>query len=347
MMPLDVVKAVRHVVPMLALALVGCSAGSATEASASNAPLASLDPLPSGSVDVPPPACMDAKLVWADALDRLLLVNCVDQEDLDAVERIWAWDGSAWELIADHGPPAMVVTGVAWDAERDVLVRYGGIPLRDDACSAETWEWDTSAWRLIDVEPPVPCDHVEMTWDERGLRVLLVGGGEGSELTRGTWAWDGTSWTHPTDAGPEPRAHPGVVSVDTGALVVGGFDGSRVFDDAWAWNGRRWGELDLGDGPGPRSHHGLAASEGRVLLFGGATRAATMSSLVGETWLLTGGSWLRHEADGPTPSARGLPALGHDPERDVFVLYGGFGAGGAALGDTWEWDDGWRCVDGC
>jgi hypothetical protein len=45
---------------------------------------------------------------------------------------------------------------------------------------------------------------------------------------------------------------------------------------------------------------------------------------------------------------RGLPALGYDVAREVFVLYGGFGPDGTALADTWEFKHGtWRCVAGC
>lgn len=135
-----------------------------------------------------PPACLDAKLVWADSLDRLLLANCADQEDLASVETVWAWNGSAWELLADDGPPSNVVTGVGWDADRDVLVRYGGIPLPSQECSTETWEWDTTEWREVAAEPPAPCDHVELAWDATAGRMLLVGGGRGQELVPGTWA---------------------------------------------------------------------------------------------------------------------------------------------------------------
>ncbi len=120
-----------------------------------------------------------------------------------------------------------------------------------------------------------------------------------------------------------------------------------MFDDLWAWDGSAWEELTVGgEGPGPRSHHGLAASPAGLLLFGGATRTSTFDSLVDETWLLVGDQWTRLDASGP--SARGLPALGYDPDRDVIVLYGGFDADGAALADTWEWDGAsWRCVAGC
>jgi len=129
-------------------------------------------------------------------------------------------------------------------------------------------------------------------------------------------------------------------------LLFGGLDNSRVFDDLWAWDGSAWSELPVqGDAPGPRSHHGLAAGPDGVLLFGGATSTSTFASLVDETWLLAEDRW--SQLDGPGPSARGLPALGYDPDRDVFVLYGGFDPDGAALDDTWEWDGAWRCVAGC
>ena len=50
---------------------------------------------------------------------------------------------------------------------------------------------------------------------------------------------------------------------------------------------------------------------------------------------------------GSGPSARGLPALGYDRDRGVYVLYGGFDAEGNPLADTWEWDGAWSCVAGC
>ena len=295
-----------------------------------------------------PPPCVDAKLVWADSLHRLLLTNCFDQEDLASVETVWAWDGIAWELLSEDGPPANVVTGFAWDADRNVLVRYGGIPVPSQECSPETWEWDTTEWREVDAEPPGPCDHLELAWDASANRTLLVGGGRGQNLVAGTWAWDGTAWAELTDAGPPPRAHHGFVADEAGrrVLLYGGLDTSRVLDDLWAWDGSAWEELLIaGEGPGSRSHHGVAAGANGVLLFGGATSTSTFGSLVDETWLLVDEEW--SVVEGPGPSARGLPALGYDPDRGVFVLHGGFGADGAALGDTWEWDGSWSCVAGC
>jgi Galactose oxidase, central domain len=340
----------RLAVGLLLGACATAPAESAPTASPSAPASASATAAPSvvdGADDGPPP-CLDAKLVYADALGRMLLAACVDQFDLASVEHLWAWDGEIWQLVDGEGLPANVVTGVGWDSERDVLVRYGGIPLPSQECSPDTWEWDTVEWSRLDVEPPGPCDHHELAWDASAGRMLLVGGGRAQNLMPGTWAWDGAAWSQLTDAGPAPRAHHGLVSDPAGdrAVLHGGFDGNAVFDDLWSWDGSAWEELaTTGDAPGPRSHHGLAASSAGILLFGGATRTSTFGSLVDETWLLADGEWSR--LDVPGPSARGLPAMGYDPDRDVIVLHGGFGPDGGPMADTWEWDGTWRCIAGC
>jgi hypothetical protein len=123
-----------------------------------------------------------------------------------------------------------------------------------------------------------------------------------------------------------------------------------MFGDSWVWDGSGWEESDLDGGmpPSARSHHGLAVGAPGPLVFGGATSTSTFDSLVDETWFYEYFGWRQVAADGPHPSARGLPALGYDVGREVFVLYGGFTADGAALSDTWEFRGGaWSCLEGC
>jgi hypothetical protein len=320
--------------------LAGCSASEPTGGSPAS-------PAASAPAAAVPPACTDARLVWLPSLERLLLANCLDQEDSSSVERLWTWDGTAWELLEDDGPPGRVVAGIAYDTRRDVLVRYGGLPLDGDTCSPETWEWDGEAWNEVDATPPPACDHVKLAYDSGAGVTLLVGGGtDEGELVTGTYAWDGDTWTALSADGPAPRAHHGLVYDEAHGqvLLYGGYDGSRVFEDFWSWDGEGWHELGFA-GPGARSHAGVAVSPDGMLLFGGATSASTFASLSDETWYLTDGSWRRVEGRGP--SARGLPALGYDEARDVFVLYGGFDPTGAELADLWEWDGAWTCVEGC
>jgi hypothetical protein len=277
----------------------------------------------------------------------MLLLNCVDQEDKNSFEQVWAWDGQAWRLVDDAGPPATVVAGVAFDPDRRTAVRYGGLPLDSNDCIAETWAWTEVGWTSLDADPPTACDHMFLAHDAGRDTTLLFGGGDADgNLVTETWGWDGEGWQQLSDEGPAGRAHFGFVydADHQQSLIYGGYDGARVFEDLWAWDGSAWSELNV-TGPGPRSHHGLAVGGGRLLLFGGASGPSTFATLTDETWELTEGRWRQLEADGP--SQRGSAAIGYDPERDVFVLYGGFDATGAALRDTWEWSDGWSCVSGC
>ena len=236
-----------------------------------------------------PPACLDAKLLWADALNRLILANCVDQFDLASLETVWAWDGERWELLSDDGPPATVVTGFGWDPARDVLVRYGGIPLPEQDCITETWEWDMTEWREVEAEPPEPCDHIELAWDAISERTLLVGGGRGPDLMPGTWAWDGSEWIHLTDLVPRHVRTTGWWAPSTGVTspymaASTTANCSTITGNGTDLRGRRWAEPG-GLTPGPRSHHGLALGPDGLVLFGGATGNSTFESLVDDTWI--------------------------------------------------------------
>jgi hypothetical protein len=280
----------------------------------------------------------------------MLLVTCVDQLHGQASEKVWAWDGSAWQSVDSDGPPPMVVTAAAYDPDRAVVVRYGGLPMDSNTCVPETWEWDGADWSQVappETSRPTACDHMKLTYDASRRVMLLVGGGELQDLSAETWTWDGTEWALAATDGPRPRAHHGLVydATHQQALLYGGYDGAQVFDDFWTWDGSAWEEGDLSD-PGPRSHMGLAISPDSLLLFGGATGPQTFDTLTADTWLLTDGSWRDLDVEGPSP--RGSPAMAHDPTRDLWVLYGGFGADGSELGDTWELEGpDWTCVDRC
>ena len=297
-----------------------------------------------------PPACGDATFV--DDGERLLLVTCVNQTSGQAAEQIWEYSESGWSLVSDDGPPPVVVTGAAWDEGRGVLVRYGGLPMGSNDCVAETWEWDGASWArkttAEDLHPPA-CDHEKLAYDaDAGYTLLFGGGDDETNLTAGTFAWDGADWLDVGEEGPIGRAHHGLVydPIHAQTLLYGGYDGVSVFDDLWSLQGATWTELDI-PGPGARSHHGLAIStNAELLLFGGATGPNSFDTMSNATWLLTDGRWLQVAAEGP--SARLSPALGFDPRRERWVLYGGFGFGGGELADTWEFHDStWDCIDVC
>jgi hypothetical protein len=232
------------------------------------------------------------------------------------------------------------------------LVRYGGLPMDSNDWVPQTWEWDGAAWNqppTTDDPGPIACDHMKLVYDPNGSGVLSVGGGDDEgNLVTDTWAWSDNDWHLLAEDGPVGRAHHTLVW-DEGhsqVLLYGGYDGTNVFEDFWTWDGQEWNELAVA-GPGPRSHHGMAISdEAELLLFGGATGPRSFETLASDTWILTDGSW--HDLNVEGPSARLSPALGFDKARGLWLLYGGFGASGNELADTWQFDGStWHCVDGC
>jgi hypothetical protein len=345
----------RRGVVLLLFAVSACAGPTAsslppvTSPPAASSPAATAPP-PSSSAGsaMQPPGCVEATLAHDPSTGAMLLLNCVDQFDASAVERIWSWDGSNWQLIDDDGPPATVVAGVAFDPESGVAIRYGGLPLESNDCSTETWSWSAGAWSRLQTDAPTACDHMFLAHDSgRGATLLFGGGDDDGNLVAETWGLADGDWRLLTADGPAGRAHFGFL-YDEGhdrAFLYGGYDGDAVFDDFWEWDGTAWTELDL-PGPGPRSHFSWAIDDASsLLLFGGASRTSTFQSLRGDSWRLTDGRWTELDAAGPP--VRGGAALGYDATRAVFVLYGGFDADGAPLDDTWEWSDGWRCVAGC
>ena len=331
----------------LAIVLAACS-----DDDTSPTPIATASASASGT-DTPvgetPPGCLEAQFAFDPGTSQLLLLNCVGQEGTgSATEQVWSWDGSAWTLVADDGPPAMVVTAVTYDTDRQVMVRSGGQPLTGTDCVPETWEWDGTGWHGVN-SSPTACDHAFMVYDEaRGVSTLFGGGDADQNLIAETWTWDGEVWTEVASAadGPSGRAHFGFVydASHEQSLLFGGYDGDQVFGDFWSWDGSAWTELDF-PGPSARSHFSMAVSTEGLLLFGGSTGPSTMETINDETWFLTNGRWSQLQIDGPPD--RDMAAMGYDPARDVFVLFGGFDADGV-LADTWEFDgSNWQCVLAC
>src|SRR5579872_2953138 len=110
-----------------------------------------------------------------------------------------------------------------------------------------------------------------------------------------------------------------------------------------------------GEGPGPRSRHGLAYDHATnaTILFGGVVYGinppkSVVWRLQSDTWELKGGKWHRCEPVGKSPPARHRGGMVFDEQRGFTVLFGG--QAGAEdkwriLNDTWLYEDSrWRQV---
>jgi hypothetical protein len=149
------------------------------------------------------------------------------------------------------------------------------------------------------------------------------------------------------EATPGPRNAHGAVydSRDSALVLFGGATASDVRSDTWRWRAGKW-RLVPSAGPDSRTFPGMAydAERGAVVLFGGNRvlfgDSTSPPAMLGDTWLLRQGGWVRMSGDGPSPRAEA--AMTYDPRRGRTVLFGGRYEASAGrterLGDTWEWD---------
>ena len=72
---------------------------------------------------------------------------------------------------------------------------------------------------------------------------------------------------------------------------------------------------------------------GEMLLFGGANAATQFNDL----WRRSGSSWTQVMTSGAPPT-RTEANMAYDATRRTIVLFGGDGANGFWLGDTWTWN---------
>lgn len=194
-------------------------------------------------------------------------------------------------------------------------------------------------------DPGARSSHV-MVYHE-GLGQVVMFGGVRQGRRDAVWGWDGDRWVRlGTDGGPGSRGHFAFAYDGRGErlLLHGGLGLTRGdgevsrHGDLWVWEDGGWHRVHGPEsGPGVRDHHAMVwdAARGEVVLFGGGRGVPGDQELLGDTWVLGGSGWRRHE--GQSPPARATHRLAYDAVRERVVLFGGWGENGL-LADTWEWD---------
>jgi N-acetylneuraminic acid mutarotase len=94
-------------------------------------------------------------------------------------------------------------------------------------------------------------------------------------------------------------------------------------------------------GPAPSARFGEAllylSTTGKVFMFGGAADEARP---LNDTWTYDPGRnrWVDLKPSGDTPPARWAMGAAYDPAADKVIIFGGMGADGNLLNDTWAYD---------
>ena len=158
----------------------------------------------------------------------------------------------------------------------------------------------------------------------------------------GTWKWDGSEWTPPTDASTTERRNPVQIVFDTVrgvAVLYCTSSGSAVAPGiTWEWDGTLW-RVASTNGPTNRDNLGMAfdSHRGRVVVFGGNYGLAGPAPAW--TWEWDGITWRVMATNGP--SRRVNCVMAYDAKRRVTVLFGGADdlvVQAPYRRDTWTWD---------
>jgi N-acetylneuraminic acid mutarotase len=177
--------------------------------------------------------------------------------------------------------------------------------------------------------------------------VVGLGLGLGLGLTgdRATWAK-----LAPLGASPSVRYGQSVAydSTDSLVIVFGGAGPSDYLSDTWAYDpvAGVWTERHpSGSVPSKRALQAMAydSDSKQVVLFGGLSDPADMSSCLDDTWIYEPAAdrWKELHPVGPVPSARAGHTMAYDPIAKRVILFGGGGdLSGAAgsLDSTWAYD---------
>lgn len=110
--------------------------------------------------------------------------------------------------------------------------------------------------------------------------------------------------------------------------------------DTWAYKVAtgKWFNRNPIHAPSSRGFAAIAydGAHKNVVLFGGAPYRTNAVS--GETWLWDGKDWNLQSPPEPVPDPRQNAVMVYDAHRKAIVMFGGRGADGKPMNDTWTWD---------
>jgi hypothetical protein len=232
------------------------------------------------------------------------------------------------------------------------LVLFGG---KDDSDKRSNTVWTLDAtrytWQRFETTGDVPSpleDHV-LVYDPVGRRMILHGG-QGVIVAGTTWSLDleARRWRQlPDSKGPQREDHTAVYdSRGKRMIVFGGQHANAVYDDVWALDldpqSKKFEAWHNGIHPsekGPEARYDhvsvFDAKKNRMLIYGGWDG----DDCVDDTWAidLEDWDWEEVRTKKSFPVCRRRAASTYDPDRNWWIVFGGFGERGY-LNDVWAFD---------
>jgi hypothetical protein len=206
----------------------------------------------------------------------------------------WIFANGAWSKDTGATPPPACGASMAYDSARDQVILFGGVASAGPPYTyrPDTWAWNGSSWQKL-----APAMNPSLGW--RGVMAedpihqqliyytgVRYNSGLG-DLTGGeTWVWDGTSWTHPVDAGsPTGRYSPAMAwnPARRRLMFIGGaFRNITMTSDPLMaeWDGTRWNVVPTGGNEAARYASAAAAWRDGVVVLGGGTGSITLADML-------------------------------------------------------------------
>ncbi len=145
----------------------------------------------------------------------------------------YAWDGTAWSMVAQTGPPATHGQSMVFESRTNRTLLFGGLGVD------QTWTWDGSKWTQQNpAVHPSTREYGLMADDVAHHVVVLFGGGNS---LNDTWLWDGLNWAQSVIAisrFPPGRSFHGLAYDGARAQTVlyGGMTPMGATDDTWLFD---------------------------------------------------------------------------------------------------------------
>jgi hypothetical protein len=250
-------------------------------------------------------------------------------------------------------PAARSRPSMAYDANRGVSVLYGGYNSTTAQTFDDTWEWNGTAWRQAS-PPATPGARSgsAMVFDEAHGEIVLFGGETNTGAPLGdTWSYDGATWQSRATTPPSGMAARSFASAvwDSGhgvVLLFAGSTGAGLLNDLWTWDGAAWKQPTITGATPPARMNASALYDpqaAELVVFGGLN--STMgTSVLGDTWVLSAGSW--SQVSGTAPSARAGAAFAWHGVHAMGVLFSGDANSATSYPtDTWTYAGGaWHSI---
>ncbi len=213
---------------------------------------------------------------------RTILIPGVDNVSMMlGISTVYDWDGAvlaASSVAADPGFTPRHGVGIAYDTDKQEMIVVGGFVASgmSGALVDETWVLPSASlvWKAA-APAPTSLYGWGAAYDTVHKQLVLVGGIDTNNVDHpGTYLFDGTTWTTPTNTGNAActmRSNMGIAwdSRRKRVVIYGGFDDNETTCE---WDGKQWSDVSPTASPTGGERNGTSmtfdTARGRICMSG-------------------------------------------------------------------------------